>query len=175
MSTDEPSQIRTEVPQSARTRGFIRAVLLACLVVLAIGLPIAIWWAWRDNSYEACMLSEMKGQSQSMYSMVDKLCSPRFKREVPILITEIEYEWGHSPLGASAEIRIKKSGEYNVTRTTVRFAPKPCNEVKKEDWSGFKDALFQENVAIVPLDPEETALPMGQSCMNSDGFFGTYK
>jgi hypothetical protein len=56
---------------------FMRAIVKVVCVIVFSGAMGACGWG--ENSYEQCMVNQMKGQSQSMYAIVDKLCSRRFR------------------------------------------------------------------------------------------------
>jgi len=53
---------------------------------------LSIWSYLRPNSYEECMVAEMRGQPQGMHYVVDKVCSRRFNREVDIG-KQVKFEW----------------------------------------------------------------------------------
>jgi hypothetical protein len=124
-------------PTPDREVGIVRIVIQ--IITRLLVLPICLWissahaWWWSSTgSYEECLLSEMKGQDASMRFVVEKVCARRHGKEVYVGRSEVDYTW--SRRGPLAEIEIKDSKEYNITRLEVRFAPKPCKEAKKEDW-----------------------------------------
>jgi hypothetical protein len=143
----------------------------------------AAWW-WTTGTYEECLLEEMKGQAQSMYLAVVKVCSRRFGKEVGVGTSEFKYTWtrntelkldgkGHL-IYDELTVKIKENNEYNITRLQVRLAPKACDKAEDGD--------FGEPVTVQVVNGEGTvslgSAPVStadKACAQLIGAWGKYK
>src|SRR5262245_24243202 len=66
-----------QVPTSAFPKWMPKA---AAGVLLVGGV---VWYFLQPKTYDECMLAEMRGQAQALYSTVHKVCARRFGLEVP--------------------------------------------------------------------------------------------
>lgn len=139
-----------------------------------LGLAATAGAGWfGDSTYEECMLSQMKGQNQMMYSTVDKLCTRKFKKETYVPRSEVKYEFYVE--GPIARIEISESGEYIVTRMNVKFSGKSCDQAKDADWGEVRDIKVTDNLSKVVREGKEIPEGTGRSCMAVTGFYGIYK
>lgn len=154
---------------SMKLFGVVAALSGVLSAVLAT--PSAASW-WGDSTYEECMVSQMKGQAASMFSIADKLCKRKFKQEVYVPRDNVTYNFFRD--GRAARIEISKSDEYDVTRMEVQFAGKKCSDSKPEDWGEIRNVIVSSNIGAVRLVDKE--IPDGpDTCMSTKNIYGTYK
>ena len=112
----------------------------------------------------------MKGQSQSMYSTVDKVCGRKFKKETRVYIGKDDYSVFND--GMFAQVRMTDGGEYVVTRLKARFGGKKCEEMKADDWGDVREIKVTNNIGTFVREGKEIGL---EGCMNAVEFYGYYK
>jgi hypothetical protein len=140
----------------------------AAVLMLASG---AIWYYMQPRTYDECMLTEMRGQSQSIYLTVNKVCSRRFNREVPVYSTK-GFAWNLVGSIVEAGPSDPEYNEYVMTRASFRFSSKDC---KSSSASDFSEPTTER------ADPRGRfvfALPVGVSsplCMKTTDAWGKYK
>jgi hypothetical protein len=135
---------------------------IACLVL----------WYLRSSTYEECMVAEMKGQSQAIYRLVDKVCSRRFKREVDVW-KKVKFEFVDTE-GLQAIIRqTPPDDEYIVTRAKFRFSTKPCDEAADKDFGELVMGTSRDGSEFrVPINTNTIGYPV---CMKSGADKGRYR
>lgn len=103
----------------------------------AWGVAIAVigggaWYYTQPRNYDECMLAEMRGQQQSMYWTVEKVCSKRFNREFKVSVQA--FSW-HVTNGMVDAIPVGLSSEYAITKAVFQFSSKGCSVSTDGDYS----------------------------------------
>jgi hypothetical protein len=153
---------------------FSKILIGGVATTLVVTLTGTLYWhLTRPSSYDECLVSEMRGQSQSMFWVVSKMCGRRFRREVDVptslLGRQIDFMYlpdfkadpemslmGSRKLSAlPVHITIKKNdSEYELTRVRFRQAYKftlECHKLQDEDWTQEYEATFKGSLAVVSV------------------------
>ena len=91
------------------------------------------WYLMQPGTYDECMLAEMRGQAQAMYSTVHKVCARRFGLEVPVDLPD-GVAWLLTSEG-KVLVTVRFDSEFRVTRASFMFSQKDCAVSSDKDFS----------------------------------------
>lgn len=145
-------------------------VALAAVASCVLLHPNAASSGWfGPESYDECMVSEMRDQDRTMYGTVDRLCSKKFKREVRVFPSQEEMDWGYKMFTVTIVIK-RKNAEHVITRGTFSFSEKSCEQTEgNKDFSVTKEARFDDDVANFLMDD------LVPRCMKTLEVWGLYR
>lgn len=103
------------------------------------------------QSYDECVLGEMKGQQAAMQSTAEKVCERKFPYEKEIYYfgdDKLDIGWSRSLYGG-IELEIKSNRtEYRITRVVMNFSKKSCDQSNRNDFSHALSFSFSGNTAV---------------------------
>src|SRR5690606_28335674 len=100
------------------------------VVITAVMILAGAYWIWAatntPNSYEECMLAEMRGQEENMYAMEQATCERRFQKETRVTVNGGDWVWinesGLQQVSFSGEV----ANEFRIRRGVFSFSDKGC-------------------------------------------------
>jgi hypothetical protein len=112
-------------------------------------IAIALVWSFtKPRTYDECMLSEMRGQAQSMFENAYEICAHRFHHEFHVSDMDDFTFTVHSGI-ARAEVT-KHNDEYLHTEATFQFSLVACAAIKDAaDWSAKVTVTSREGDVFV--------------------------
>lgn len=175
---------------------FVGATL--SVVVAAIVAGGIVWYLDRPDSYDECVVSEMRGQSQAAMSSVWKVCAVRFRKEeeLPIsylrdridisMMPDFDKDPGVVIMGSKnfknppMIFTISKNDtEYEVARVRTKVSHQmeaDCNVIADADWFDGPELIFKNKIANVNMPgkfDESTKLHRAPFCYHYTGIWGT--
>ncbi|WP_332700969.1 hypothetical protein [Devosia sp.] len=134
------------------------ATAAVAAVVLLVGGAFGVQYLISPKSYDECMLSEMRGQDQAMFSTARITCERRHAVEVAIPITSDDWRWTNDRLYALVTLSDQILTGYTPTRAQFAFSTETCaetdvNAMEKHIPSIAKNGGFQLGI-MAPSDPK---------------------
>ena len=145
------------------------AVGIAAGSVLVASIGFGLWWVIPANTYDGCMLQETKRQPEAVAGAAQKFCAKRYKKEVRIPASEIEWIWEAAAGTPTAAIVLKNSGQYVVTRGLFKFSAKSCTGAAAPEWGAVMTGYFDKEIAII-----QTGV-ISPICVTMEELWGNYK
>lgn len=128
-----------------------RLTLFLLAAGVGAGATGAAWYVMQPGNYDECMLAEMRGQAQTMYSTVQRACARRHGREVPVELPD-GFNWHMRADGKVSVTPTRLSAEFAVTRASFRFSSKECQASLWNEWTTFMTRTPQSYEVFV-FDP----------------------
>jgi hypothetical protein len=145
-----------------------RGALLGAAIFVA-GMGAAYFYFQRGGgSYDECMLTEMRGQPQSMGFTVNRVCARRYATEVDVLPSISKRDWWEVGPGGPVTVSVT-TDDYLITRGEFAFSPKDCKESKDEDFGPPQSGMMnngETNLGVIDPPPV---------CMRTISLKGRYK
>lgn len=173
--------------------GIVFVAVAAALVAISV-----VWYVDRPNSYDECVVAEMRGQTQATMSVVERMCAVRFHKEdeLPLsylrtsldvqMLPDFEKDPGVVMSGSKnfknppwVFTITKNETSYDVTRIKIKYSHKwivDCKAIADEDWHDGPDLIFKNKVANVNMPGEydsKTGLHVAPFCWQYTKIFGT--
>lgn len=164
---------------------FLRLPLKLITICLGLGIGVgASLFFYRHitrGTFEECMISEMKGQQQTMVGYVSRVCSRRFNREIeiPIDALKIEFRVYGAPTSPSMPdlyqqiyVSVQKSNNYLPSRGTFHFSGKQCRDASGNNFN------IERTLNYEPQNGGFTFQYRGDEllqCMRTDAIWGYYR
>lgn len=149
--------------------------ILSVVAVLVGGTALTIWWERPPPRYEDCMLDEMRGQPQTMWTMAHVKCAKRSKKEFPMDYSG-DMSWSFDI--PRLLIIFRDTGEMKPTRGTFRMSSKACDESKDVDFIAERRLTADEDGDFIDLFvPTISEAEKGFStpvCMKKVSLYGIY-
>jgi hypothetical protein len=168
------------------------------VIVAAVVAGSLVWYLNRPGSYDECVVSEMRGQSQIAMYMVQKVCAVRFRKEeeLPLsyfrkqvdilMMPDFDKDPGVVMAGSMNFDNppmiftvTKNDTDFEITRAHVRVSHKwemDCSAIADNDWFDGPELIFKNNVANVNMPgklDEKTKLHRAPFCYRYVGIWGT--
>lgn len=129
----------------------------AATVVVLVGGAFGLQYLGSPKSYDECMLAEMRGQTQAMYSTARTTCERRHGVEVSISITKEDWQWRNERLYTIVTLSDAVLAQYTPTRAQFAFSTETCENtdlsaMQEHIPSVAKDGGFQLGI-MAPSDP----------------------
>jgi hypothetical protein len=147
------------------------SVILAATVAGAF-----VWYTARPSSYDECVLSEIRSQSDSMLFSVQRVCAVRFRKESELPLSYLKEEvdimmlpdFKKDPGVVMAGSQnfddppmvftvVKNDTDYEVTRARIKYSHNwelDCGRISEKDWHDGPELVFKDNVANVNMAGE---------------------
>jgi len=168
------------------------------VIVAAVVAGGVVWYLDRPGSYDECVVSEMRGQSQIAMFTVQKVCAVRFRKEdeLPLsyfgekvdisMMPDFDKDPGVVMMGSKNFDNppmiftvTKNDTEYDITRVHVKVSHKmemDCSSIKDSDWKDGPELIFKDKIANVNMPgvlDERSKLHRGPFCFRYTGIWGT--
>jgi len=123
------------------------------------------------QDYETCMVSEMRGQTASMQSIVDKFCTKRAHRRVDLKARGVRATWRGDWIQ-----QVVEADGYELSDGKFVFSGKECAESKDEDFKLFAkgDAGSDGTIGLMAM-LDSTADALAPKCMRTLALYGYYR
>lgn len=139
------------------------------LTILSLGT--LLFYGCGYESYEECVLSEMKGQNPSMQSTAEKVCERKFPYEkelYPFIDGNYDFTWSKNYFGGiTIEVKINKT-EYQITRAKMKFSEKVCDKSQRKDFDTEVLFEFESGKSATAYSSNVDNL----LCMKTDSVYG---
>lgn len=168
------------------------------VIVAAIIAGGLVWYLDRPGSYDECVVSEMRGQSQIAMFTVQKVCAVRFRKEeeLPLsylrnqidirMLPDFDKDPGVVMMGSKNFDNppmiftvTKNDTDYELTRARVKVSHKmemDCSAIEEGDWMDGPELIFKDKIANVNMPgvlDERSKLHRAPFCYRYTGLWGT--
>jgi hypothetical protein len=179
-------------------RWFIGTTL--SVIVAAVIAGGFVWYMDRPGTYDECVVSEMRGQSQVAMYTVQKVCAVRFRKEEELPLSylremldlKMQPDFKKNPgvvLAGSKNFDnppmqvmiFKNDTDYDITRLRVKYSHKwvvGCQDIADDDWHDGPEIIFNNGVGNVDMPGEydpQTKLHRAPFCYHYTKIYGTLK
>lgn len=114
----------------------MRTPLLMALSAVFAGAAVYAAMSFRTpDSYEKCVVDEMRGQAPQVESSVAALCRRQFK--IPEAVFPMQGQWSFSVVTDGEQVlhfNPEISDRYVLKRVTASASNKPCDKTGPNDW-----------------------------------------
>ncbi|WP_193075570.1 hypothetical protein [Pseudomonas sp. FME51] len=123
------------------------------------------------QSFDECVLSEMKGQQVSMKSTAEKVCERKFPYEKEIYSFRdggFNLVWSKTLFNSIVIEAKENETDYRITKAKMRFSEKSCDESRVQDYNNILVFEFGSN----GRSEAYTAKARQFKCMRTDSVYG---
>ncbi len=142
----------------------IKSLLLTCISISLVSCGY--------QSYEDCLLSEMKGQDSSMQGTAETVCERKFPFEKRLSGLYIDWDFAWEISRDSVLVRVVSNPykNYKITKVDMKFSTKDCSESK---YSDFKQEHTFNFLSDKPAQVG-TLKALTYKCMKTDSVYGIH-
>ncbi|GLQ53636.1 hypothetical protein [Devosia nitrariae] len=111
----------------------VAAGIAAAIAVVLVGGAFGVQYLVSPKTFDECMLAEMRGQAQAMYSIARTECERRHGVEVEIYADADDFSWTNEGPYTVVKLSSEILASYTPSRGQFAFSTKPCSDVTADD------------------------------------------